>query len=92
MGLKNRRDGSRWTSGLTEEEGVEASVGEVLVDEHLLVLLHAEAQQPDQVPVLQLGDQLHLVPELSAALPRPRRQPFHGDLRAAAQNALNEHI
>uniref|UniRef100_A0A453PDI1 Uncharacterized protein n=2 Tax=Aegilops tauschii subsp. strangulata TaxID=200361 RepID=A0A453PDI1_AEGTS len=71
----------------TEEEGVEAPVGEVLVDEHLLVLVHAAPQQPHQVPVLQLGDQLHLVPELRRALPRPRRQPLHRDLRAAVQHA-----
>ena len=54
---------------LTEEEGVEAAVGEVLVHQQLLVALGAPAQQPHQVAVLQLGDQLHLVPELRRALP-----------------------
>jgi len=39
--------------------------------------------------VLQLGDQLHLVPELRRALPGPRRQPLHGDLRAAGKDTLN---
>jgi hypothetical protein len=38
--------------------------------------------------VLQLGDQLHLVPELRRALPRPLRQPLHGDLRAAGKLPL----
>ena len=56
----------------TKEEGVEAAVGEVLIDEQLLVPLGAPAQQPHQVPVLQLGDELHLVPELRRALSRPR--------------------
>ena len=76
----------------TEEEEVEAAVGEVLLHQQLLVALGAPTQQPHQVAVLQLGNQLHLVPELRRTLPRPRRQTLHGDLRAAAQHALFNYI
>ena len=64
---------------LTEEEGVEAAVGEVLVHRQLLVALDAPSEEAQQVGVLQLGDELHLVPGLRRTLPRPRRQPLRSD-------------
>jgi len=74
----------------TEDEEVEALVVHVLVDEHLLVGLHAAAQQPDEVGVLQLGDELNLRLELHEALHRARRQALDGDLQPAGQLALDE--
>lgn len=63
---------------LTEYERVEALVVHVLVQEHPLVLVYAAAEQPDEVPVLELGDQLHLVLELHRPLHRPPGQPLDG--------------
>jgi hypothetical protein len=48
----------------TEENEVEAPVGDELVDEQPLLLLQADTDQPDQVLVLQLGHQRQLVLEL----------------------------
>jgi hypothetical protein len=78
----------QWPPLLVEDEAVQTAVGHVLVDEHLLFLLHAAAQQAHQVGVLQLGDQLDLVLELLQALPGVRRQPLHRDLRAVRQLPL----
>jgi len=54
---------------LTEENMVEASIGEVGVDEHLLTGGSAAAKQGHQVPVLHLEQEPHLVQELAHALP-----------------------
>ena len=48
-------DTDRLTSS-TKDETVEAAVGHVLVDEQLLLILDAAADESDQVGVLQLGD------------------------------------
>ena len=52
--------------------------------------MHAAAQQPDEVGVLQLGDELNLRLELHEALHRARRQALDGDLQPAGQLALDE--
>ena len=62
----------------------------VLVDEQLLLILDAAADESDQVGVLQLGDQLDLILELLQPLPGMRRQPLHRDLGAVRQLALQE--
>ena len=77
-------------SCLTEDEEVEALVVHILVDEHLLVGLHAAPQQAHQVGVLQLGDQLDLRLELHQTLHRHRRQPLDRDLQAAGQLTLDD--
>ena len=61
----------------------------VLVDEHLLLGLHAAAQQPDKVGVLQLGDGLNLRLELHQALHRARRQALDRDPQPAGEHALD---
>ena len=82
-------DTDRLTSS-TKDETVEAAVGHVLVDEHLLLILDAATHQADQVGVLQLGDQLDLVLELLQPLPGVRRQPLHRDLGAVRQLPLQQ--
>ena len=82
-------DTDRLTSS-TKDETVEAAVGHVLVDEHLLLILDAATHQADQVGVLQLGDQLDLVLELLEPLPGMRRQPLHRDLGAVRQLPLRQ--
>lgn len=54
---------------LTEEDMVEAAIGEVGVDEHLLTGGSAAAKQRHQVPVLHLEQEPDLVQELLHALP-----------------------
>ena len=49
----------------------------VLVDQHPLRTVDAAAEKPDEVPVLELGYQLHLVLEFPEPLRRPPRQPLH---------------
>jgi hypothetical protein len=55
---------------VTEDDFVEAIVGEELVDEEPLVLLGAAAEQAHQVPVLELRQQDHLVLHLHLPLLR----------------------
>ena len=52
----------------TEEEGVQASIGQVLVDEQLLLSLQADAVKLREVDVPKLGDQQQLVLQLLQAL------------------------
>ena len=52
----------------TEEDGVQAFVGQVLVDEQLFFSLGAAAKETDQVSMLQFGDQDGFVPELLCSL------------------------
>jgi hypothetical protein len=69
---------------------VEAGVAEVLVDDEALGPLHAAAQQLDQVLVLHLAHQPHLVEELVRPLPRAEEEPLHGHLPpVVGQNALH---
>lgn len=68
---------------------VEAAVGEERVDEHLLAGRRAAAEQGDEVAVLHLEQQAHLVEELPHPLPRLQRQLLHRDLLPAPQNTLN---
>ena len=60
----------------------------VLVDQHPLRPVDAAAQKPDEVPVLQLGYQLHLVLELPEPLRGPPRQPLQGDVLPIVQLPL----
>ena len=77
---------------LTKYEGVEALVVHVLVQEHPLVLVDAAAEQPDEVPVLELGDQLHLVLELHRPLHRSPGQPLHGYFLPVLKLPLSAHF
>jgi len=52
----------------TEEDEVEAPVGDELVDEQPLLLLQADADEPDEVLVLELGHQGELVLQLLHSL------------------------
>ena len=52
----------------TEEEGVQASIGQVLVDKQLLLFLQADAVKLREVDVPKLGDQQQLVLQLLQAL------------------------
>jgi hypothetical protein len=70
-----------------EEVVVEAGVAEVLVDEQALGPLHAAAQQLDQVLVLHLAHQLHLVEELLRPLPRVEEETLHRHLPPVRQHA-----
>ena len=74
----------------TEENEVQASIGDELVDQQPLLLLQADADEPDEVPVLQLGDQRELVLQLLHSLRRALRQPLHGYLVAIGENTLDE--
>ena len=67
---------------------IEACVAEVLVDEEALGALDAAPQELDEVLVLHLADELHLVEELVGPLPCVEEEPFHGDLPAIWQHAL----
>jgi len=74
---------------LVKDEGVQALVAHVLVDEHPLGAVDAAAEEADQVPVLQLGDQDHLVHELVQALRRViRRELLHSNLLPVRQLPL----
>ena len=67
---------------------IKASVAEILVDEEALGALDAAPEELDEVLVLHLADELHLVEELVGPLPRVEEEPLHGDLTAICQNAL----
>lgn len=54
----------RFDSILTENKRVQALVLHVLIDQDLLVSVDATTEQPDEIPVLKLRDQLNLVHEL----------------------------
>lgn len=72
----------------TKDEAVQALIVHVLVYEHLLLGLDAAAQEPDEVSVLELCDQLDLGLELHQPLHRARRQPLDRNLKPATQFAL----
>jgi len=74
----------------TEEDEVEAPVGDELVDEQPLLLLEADAHEPDEVPVLQLGHQRELVLQLLRSLRRAVRQPLHRYFLAVGEDTLNK--
>jgi hypothetical protein len=76
-------------SSSTEKDQVEAPVGDQLVDEQPLLLLQADAKEPDEVLVLQLGYQSELVLELLHSLRRVLRQPLHRYFVAVGEDALN---
>lgn len=54
----------------TEENEVQASIGDELVDQQPLLLLQADADEPDEILVLQLGHQRELVLQLLHSLRR----------------------
>ena len=74
----------------TEEDEVEAPVGDELVDEQPLLLLQADADEPDEVLVLELGHQRELVLQLLHSLRRAPRQPLHRYLLAVGEDTLNK--
>jgi len=56
--------GDEHGSSGTEKDQVEAPVWDKLVDEQPLLLLHADADEPDEVLVFQFGHQRELVLQL----------------------------
>ena len=74
----------------TEEDEVEAPVGDELVDEQPFLLLQADAHEPDEVPVLQLGHQRELVLQLLRSLRRAVRQPLHRYFLTVGEDTLNK--
>jgi hypothetical protein len=64
-------------AGFPREALLERAVGDVLVDQHLLALVQAEADEADHVLVVHPGEQLDLRPELQAALQGPLLGPLH---------------
>jgi hypothetical protein len=71
---------------------IKAGVAEVLIDEEALGALDAAAEELDEVLVLHLADELHLVEELVGPLPRVEEEPLHGDLPAICQHTLSDII
>jgi hypothetical protein len=74
-----------WT--LTVEHGREAAVGEVVVDEELLVLGEVVGVDGEHVPVLHPAERLHVRIEL-APLHRLILEPLHHHRRAFLQHCL----
>lgn len=60
---------SPWHLGRTEEEGVQASVGQVVVDKQPLLSLQTNSKKLCEVVVPELGYQEQLVPQFLQALP-----------------------
>lgn len=60
----------------------------VLVDEDPLVAIDAAAEKPDEIPVLELGNQLDLVLEFAEPLDRRLGEPLHGDFLSIRQLTL----
>ena len=52
----------------TEEDEIKAPIGDELVDEQPFLLLQADADEPDEVLVLELGHQGELVLQLLHSL------------------------
>lgn len=73
---------------LTKEVVIEACVAEVLVHEEALGALDAAPEELDEVLVLHLADELHLVEELVGPLPRVEVEPLHGDVPAIRKHTL----
>jgi hypothetical protein len=74
-------------AGLAGEALLERAVGDVLVDEDLLVLVQAEAHEAHHVLVVHPGEELDLRPELEAPLQRPLLRPLHRHQLPARQRA-----
>lgn len=72
---------------LTGEAVAQRAGGHVLVDEHLLALLEAEADEADQVLVVHPGEQLDLGLELVPALHGTLLRPLDGDELPVGQHA-----
>lgn len=71
-----------------EEDLVEALVGDVLVDEELVVgAVGAVADEVDDVAVLDAGEEGGLVAELAGALAGPGAEALDGDLPAVGEAA-----
>ena len=73
----------------TKDKVVEALVLHVLVHQHPLLSMDAAAQEPDEVHMLQLGDEHDLVLELVQALRRVLGQPLHRHHLPSFQFPLN---
>lgn len=74
-------------AALAGEAVAQRAAGHELVDEHLLPLLEAEADEADEVLVVHAGEQLDLGLELVAALHRPLLRPLDGDELPRRQHA-----
>jgi hypothetical protein len=68
---------------VTVDEIKQRAVGDELVDEHGDLDLEAAAEELDDVPVVDLGQDEHLLAELFLLLLVDRHAPLHGDLGAA---------
>jgi len=53
----------------TEDEEIQAFVGQVFIDQYFLLFLRATPQEPNQVPVLELGYELDFISEFGETLP-----------------------
>jgi len=72
---------------LTGEAVAQRAAGHELVDEHLLPLLEAEAEEADEVLVVHAREQLDLRLELVPALHGPLLRPLDGDELPRRQHA-----
>ena len=53
----------------TKQEGIKASIGQVLIDKKLFIFLQAASQKPDKIFVLKFCNDLHFILKLFNALP-----------------------
>jgi hypothetical protein len=52
----------------TEDEEIQASVWQVLIDQYFLLFLRATSQEPNQIHVLKFGYKLEFILKLCEAL------------------------
>jgi hypothetical protein len=53
----------------TKDEEIQAFVWQVFIDQYFLLFLGATSQEPNQIPVLEFGNELDFIFELSETLP-----------------------
>jgi hypothetical protein len=64
----------------TENDGIQAFIGQILIYQQLFISINAATKKPDQVSMLQLGNQNNFVSELLSSLVRVPAKSFDSNL------------